>query len=64
MEEPGEQGTVVFALIVMELASECVCRMGGGTSPPPRPLYTCRVRTNHRLNMKVDLQGLFGLQVT
>jgi len=29
MEESGEQGTVVFALIVTEPASECVCGGGG-----------------------------------
>jgi hypothetical protein len=39
MEEPGEQRTVVFALIVTELASECVCGGGGSHSPqiPPPP---------------------------
>jgi len=31
MEEPGEQCTVVFALIVTEPASECV---GGGRGDP------------------------------
>ncbi len=30
MEEPGEQRTVVFALIVTEPALECVCVCGGG----------------------------------
>ncbi len=30
MEESGEQCTVVFALIVTEPASECVCEDGGG----------------------------------
>ncbi len=37
MEEPGEQCTVVFALIGTELASECVCGEGGGVvdAPPP-----------------------------
>jgi hypothetical protein len=37
MEEPGEQCTVVFALIVTELASECVYVEGVGElhrSPP------------------------------
>ncbi len=28
MDERGEQGTVVFALIVTEPASECVCGRG------------------------------------
>jgi hypothetical protein len=41
MEEPGEQCTVVFALIVTELASECVSVEGGcpdATLPsPPNP---------------------------
>jgi hypothetical protein len=31
--EPGEQCPVVFALLVTEPASECVC-VGGGASPP------------------------------
>ncbi len=32
IEEPGEQCTVVFALILTEPASECVCagKVGGG----------------------------------
>jgi len=30
MEEPGEQCTVVFALIVIEPANECVGRRGEG----------------------------------
>jgi hypothetical protein len=34
MEEPGEQCTVVFALIVTELASTCV---GVSSTPPPPP---------------------------
>jgi hypothetical protein len=34
-EDPGEQCTVVFALIVTEPASECVCKGGGATPPPP-----------------------------
>jgi hypothetical protein len=43
MEEPGEQGTVVFALICTEPASECVCgRVGGGErgcyNTPPHPV--------------------------
>ncbi len=33
VEEPGEQCTVVFALIVMGPASECVCVRG--YTPPP-----------------------------
>jgi hypothetical protein len=33
MEEPGEQCTVVFTLIVTELASECGRRGGGGSYP-------------------------------
>jgi hypothetical protein len=44
MEEPGEQCTVVFALIVTGLASKCVCVCGGGgvatPSPPPPPTLT------------------------
>ncbi len=32
MEEPGEQCTVVFALIVTEPATECVCVWGGGVA--------------------------------
>jgi hypothetical protein len=32
MEEPGEQCTVVFALIVTELAGEYVCRGAGGVA--------------------------------
>ncbi len=41
MEEPGEQCTVVFALIVTEPGSECVCvcvcvwREVGGAALPP-----------------------------
>jgi hypothetical protein len=38
-DDSGEQSTVVFALIVTEPASECVCvEWGGGValSPPPR----------------------------
>ncbi len=35
MEEPGEQCIVVFALIVTESASECVCGGGGGAAPSP-----------------------------
>jgi hypothetical protein len=35
MEEPGEQCIVVFALIVTELASECVRGGGGGVLLPP-----------------------------
>jgi hypothetical protein len=56
MEEPGEQVTVVFALIVTEPACECVCGGGGGgrvgvaTPLPPLPLA-------HRLNMEVDLKS-------
>ncbi len=54
MEEPGEQCTVVFALIVTEPASECVCRGGGGGGwgaappppPPPPPPPTRRFRNN------------------
>jgi hypothetical protein len=40
MEEPGEQDTVVFALIVTEPASQRVCVGGGGgaATPPPPPL--------------------------
>jgi hypothetical protein len=34
MEEPGEQCTVVFAVIVTEQASECVF---GGNNPVPVP---------------------------
>ncbi len=34
LEEPGEQCTVVFALIVTEPVSECV---GGDCSCPPSP---------------------------
>jgi hypothetical protein len=39
MEEPGNQCTVVFALIVTEPASECVCvwREAGAAKPPPLP---------------------------
>jgi hypothetical protein len=48
MEEPGEQCTVVFALIVTEHASECVCGGGGGRNcyaplHPPPPLLNCSV---------------------
>ncbi len=37
MEESGEQCTVVFALIVTEPASECMCVRGRGCyiRPPP-----------------------------
>jgi hypothetical protein len=43
MEEPGEQCTVVFALIVKDQANEGVCVCGGGEGyrcyhPPPPPL--------------------------
>ena len=34
--EPGEQCTVVFALIVTGPASECVCRGVGSPPPPPQ----------------------------
>ena len=34
MEEHGKQCTVVFALIVTEPASECVCVGGGGVVTP------------------------------
>ncbi len=45
MEEPGEQYTVVFALIYTGPASECECMVGGGgVSPPPSP--TSRIRNN------------------
>ncbi len=41
MEESGEKCTVVFALIVTEPASECMCVRGGGGGgvyePPPPP---------------------------
>jgi len=43
MEEPGEQWTVVFALIVTEMASECVCE--GWILPLPRP-HTSWFRNN------------------
>jgi hypothetical protein len=33
MDESGEQCTIVFALIVAQPASECVCRGGGGATP-------------------------------
>jgi hypothetical protein len=42
MEDPGEQCTVVFALIVPGPSSECVCTVYGGSGcrcclpPPPR----------------------------
>jgi hypothetical protein len=36
MEEPGEQFIVVFALIVTEPSSECVC-VGGGATPTTPP---------------------------
>jgi hypothetical protein len=35
MEEPGEQCTVVFALIVTEPDGEYVCVEGGDATPPP-----------------------------
>ncbi len=40
MEKPDEQCTVVFALIVTEPASMCVCLCvgGGGLLHPPLPL--------------------------
>jgi hypothetical protein len=43
MEEPGEQCTVVFALLVTEPASDCVNAGGEGNvgvalPPPPPPL--------------------------
>jgi hypothetical protein len=38
MPESGEQSSVVFALIVMEPASECVCVERGGRLPQPFPL--------------------------
>jgi hypothetical protein len=37
MEEPGEHCTVVFALIVMEPAGECVCGGEVAKTPPPLP---------------------------
>jgi hypothetical protein len=35
VEEPGEQCTVVFALLVTEPAGECVCGGGGVLHPLP-----------------------------
>jgi hypothetical protein len=35
IEEPGEQCTVVFALIVTEPASQCECVVGGGGGGAP-----------------------------
>jgi hypothetical protein len=37
MEEPGEKCTVVFALIITEPASECVCFGWGGMVAIPTP---------------------------
>ncbi len=41
MEEPGEQYTVVFALIVTEpaIGRVCVEGRGGATPPPPRSRF-------------------------
>ncbi len=47
VEEPGEQCTVVFALIVTEPAGECMCVGGGGCYIyPPSPLLYSRLRNN------------------
>ncbi len=53
IEEPREQCTVVFALIVTDPASECVClclwtgcREGGGATTPPCLPPTSRFRNN------------------
>jgi hypothetical protein len=39
MEEPGEQCTVVFALIFTELGSEYLCVGGGVVAAPPPPSH-------------------------
>jgi hypothetical protein len=44
MEEPGEHCTVVFALIVTELAGECVGVGVGSFLTPPPPHTTSRFR--------------------
>ncbi len=46
MEEPGEQCTVVFALIVTEQATEGVFREGGGLLQPSPPPPSTRFRNN------------------
>ncbi len=46
MEEPEEQDTVVFALIVTEPASECVCGGGGGGLHYTHPPTTSHFRNN------------------
>jgi hypothetical protein len=46
--EPGEQCTVVFALIVIDSATECVCverQWGMLQSPPPRRFKTMYAKT-------------------
>jgi hypothetical protein len=53
MEEPGEQYTVVFALIVTGLASKCVCV---GTSPPP----TLTQAVTATINAKTTVQCFPG----
>jgi hypothetical protein len=46
MEEPGEQFTVVFALIFTEPASECVvCGGGGAPSLPLAGFVTIHAKT-------------------
>ncbi len=44
MEEHGEQFTVVFAVIVMEPAIECM-GVGGATPPPPASSVTLHAKT-------------------
>ncbi len=52
MEEPGEQCTVVFALIVMEPASKCVCG-GGGVAPPQAGSVTINAKTTVHCSLQV-----------
>ncbi len=59
MEEPGEQSTVVFALIEPEPASECVCvcmeGVEGGGLLHPLPLIS-----RFRNNLCKDDRALFS----
>jgi hypothetical protein len=57
MEEPGEQCTVVFALIFTEPANECVCVCvwGRGVATPPLLTLAGSVQVMQRRQC-IDLQ--------
>ncbi len=63
MEEPGEQRTVVIALIVTELASEsvCVCVEGGCHTPLPTSPFRNNLCKDDRALLSRFLHAIGGI---